>query len=43
MSRPFADGYAALRPHLEYLQVKDARRPAKWSSPAKATGSSSRR
>jgi sugar phosphate isomerase/epimerase len=22
---PFTDGYAALRPHLEYLQVKDAR------------------
>ncbi|HEV7623470.1 MAG TPA: TIM barrel protein [Amnibacterium sp.] len=22
--RPFTDGYAALRPHLEYLQVKDA-------------------
>ena len=23
--RPFSDGYAMLRPHLEYLQVKDAR------------------
>jgi len=23
--RPFTDGYAMLRPHLEYLQVKDAR------------------
>jgi sugar phosphate isomerase/epimerase len=22
--RPFSDGYAMLRPHLEYLQVKDA-------------------
>ena len=22
--RPYTDGYAALRPHLEYLQVKDA-------------------
>jgi sugar phosphate isomerase/epimerase len=22
--RPFTDGYAMLRPHLEYLQVKDA-------------------
>jgi sugar phosphate isomerase/epimerase len=22
--RPFTDGYAALRPHLVYLQVKDA-------------------
>ncbi len=25
VSRPYDDGYAALRPHLEYLQVKDAR------------------
>lgn len=24
VARPFDDGYAALRPHLEYLQVKDA-------------------
>lgn len=23
--RPFTEGYAALRPHLEYMQVKDAR------------------
>ncbi|WP_025158628.1 sugar phosphate isomerase/epimerase family protein [Leifsonia aquatica] len=26
VGRPFDDGYAALRPHLEYLQVKDALR-----------------
>ena len=25
VARPFDDGYAVLRPHLEYLQVKDAR------------------
>ncbi|MEJ3651386.1 sugar phosphate isomerase/epimerase family protein [Actinomycetes bacterium KLBMP 9759] len=25
VARPFTDGYAMLRPHLEYLQVKDAR------------------
>ena len=24
VARPFDDGYAMLRPHLEYLQVKDA-------------------
>jgi sugar phosphate isomerase/epimerase len=24
--RPFTEGYAALRPHLEYMQIKDARR-----------------
>ena len=24
VAHPFDDGYAALRPHLEYLQVKDA-------------------
>lgn len=24
--RPFTDGYALLRPHLEYMQIKDARR-----------------
>jgi sugar phosphate isomerase/epimerase len=26
VDRPFDEGYAMLRPHLEYLQVKDARR-----------------
>jgi sugar phosphate isomerase/epimerase len=24
--RPFTDGYASLRPHLEYMQIKDAHR-----------------
>ena len=24
--RPFTEGYALLRPHLEYVQIKDARR-----------------
>ena len=24
--RPFTEGYASLRPHLEYMQIKDARR-----------------
>jgi sugar phosphate isomerase/epimerase len=34
VSRPFTDGYAMLRPHLEYLQVKDARSADRGVVPA---------
>ena len=30
--RPFTEGYALLRPHLEYVQIKDALRPTARSS-----------
>lgn len=32
--RPFTEGYAALRPYLEYLQVKDARMDNRQVTPA---------
>ena len=44
-SRPFTDGYATLRPYIDYIQIKDAvaGRPARSCRPARATASSARR
>ena len=42
--RPFTDAYALLRPHLVYLQVKDAlAATARSCRPGRATGSCARR